>query len=234
MGLLQSIYLWWKDRQFHHLQQRTPEEIFTEVYSKNAWGGKKGTFCSGSGTTSPNTSIYIDKIRNFIQQNNIRSIFEIGCGDFRIMNQVLYDLKGKYVGADVVPELIQHNNKKFGNDFISFKKIDAVAEELPPADLIIIRQVLQHLNNARISKILTKTTAFKYALITEHLPITKNVAHNLDKITGPHIRMRINSGVFPDKPPFSMKATVLFEYREDDPVKGKMVPAVMRTYLIRN
>ena len=76
---------------------------------------------------------------------------------------------------------------------------------------------------------------FKYALITEHVPITADVEFNLDKITGPHIRMRVNSRVFIDKPPFNINhAKILFEYREDDPVKGKLIPAVVRTYLLEN
>ena len=233
--MFKKIYLWWKDRHFRHLKKRSPEEIFSDVYKNNIWGGEKGVFYSGAGTRNPNTSIYIDKLRDFIRQHQIRSILEIGCGDFEIMDKVLAGINIRYEGTDVVDDLIYHNNRTFGNDLISFKKINAIDQELPSADLIIIRQVLQHLSNAQIVSILSKLTKFKYAFITEHVPITENVDYNLDKITGPHIRMRVNSGVFIDHPPFNIKnSRILFEYREDDPVKGKMIRAVMRTYLIEN
>jgi hypothetical protein len=134
---------------------------------------------------------------------------------------------------DVVPDLIAHHLEKNANAKTQFLVKDAISEPLPKADLLIIRQVLQHLKNNQISQILQKLDNFKYAIITEHLPITEDVEYNLDKVTGPHIRMRMNSGVFIDKPPFSLpNVSVLMEYREDDPVKKKMVPAVMRSYLI--
>lgn len=140
-----------------------------------------------------------------------------------------------YTGGDVVRDLIEHHQSKFQNTTTHFIHLNAINDELPDADLITIRQVLQHLNNNQIQKILGKLSKFKYVLITEHVPITLDAEYNLDKIAGPHIRMRVNSGVFIDKPPFNTKnTTILFEYREDDKVKNKMVPAVIRTYLIKN
>jgi hypothetical protein len=235
MIMFKTIYLWWKDRRFRHLRNKSPEKIFTDVYERNAWGGAPGTFYSGSGTVHPNTAIYIQKVRQFIRERSIGSIVEIGCGDFRVTSQVLNGLNVIYTGTDVVQPLIDRNNKEFGGRSVTFAKINAIDDVLPPADLILIRQVLQHLNNDQIAKILSKVSTFKYALITEHLPVSHDAACNLDKTTGPHIRIRINSGVFIDQPPFSMKgASVYFEYREDDPVKGRVVPAVMRTYLVEN
>jgi SAM-dependent methyltransferase len=235
MGLLKSLYLWWKERHFRKLKSKRLEEIFTEIYEKNIWGGKPGTFYSGTGTENPSTEIYIAALVRLINEERIQSVLDIGCGDFRIMNQVIAKTNISYLGIDVVAPLVNDLERKFATDRVKFSVLNAVNDPLPSAELVTIRQVLQHLNNAQIQSILNKVSKFKYALITEHVPIGESVEPNLDKIAGPHIRMRVNSGVFIDQPPFSMKnVKVLFEYREDDPVKGKMVPAVIRSYFIDN
>lgn len=209
------------------------EEIFSGIYKRNEWGGAPGTFYSGDGTHHPDTQQYIDQVRKFIVDRSIGSILEIGCGDFHVSGQILKEIDVTYTGGDVVAALIDHHQQNYQTEKIRFLKINAIEDELPNAELIIIRQVLQHLSNEHIQKILVKLSGFKYALITEHLPVSNSVHFNLDKITGPHIRMKFNSGVFIDQYPFSVPRTkVLFEYPHDDIIKGNRVPAVLRTYLV--
>lgn len=234
-SVLKRLYLLWRERNFFGLRRKLPEDIFSEVYKKNTWGGDPGTFYSGSGTDHPNVVLYIEHLVEFIKTRKITSIAEIGCGDFTIMQEVLDRVNIHYTGADIVPELIGHHQEEYGNDKRQFIQLNAAKDDLPHADMIIIRQVLQHLSNSEIKKILTKLSKYRYAYITEHLPVTDNVEYNLDKITGPHIRMRVNSGVFIDMPPFNCKnVSVLFEYRQDDKLKRKLVPAVIRTYMVDN
>lgn len=231
--LLKRLYRKYRERHFRRYRGMSVQEVFSSIYKENVWGGEKGTFYSGSGTANPNTTQYIKMLTDFIQTNNIRSVAEIGCGDFSIMRQVLKQVDVQYTGMDVVPDLIAHHQENNANAKTQFIVKDAISEPLPETDLLIIRQVLQHLKNNQIAQILAKLGQFKYVIITEHLPVTEDVEYNLDKVTGPHIRMRMNSGVFIDQPPFSLQnVSVLLEYREDDPVKKKMVPAVMRSYLV--
>jgi len=231
--MFRTLWLWWKQRSFHNLQKKSVEEIFSGVYEKNEWGGSPGTFYSGDGTHHPDTARYIAKVRAFIQDNKVESILEIGCGDFHIASQIVNGLPVRYQGTDVVSSMIEHHQQRHQTDTIRFQKLNAIEDPLPPADLVIIRQVLQHLGNAQIQQILNKLGPYKYALITEHLPSSANPQYNLDKIPGPHIRMKFNSGVFIDQPPFNVKNTsVLLEYASNDRIKGREVPAVLRTSLI--
>ena len=233
--MIKKIIFLWKQRSFWNLSKKNPEYIFTKVYEENAWGGTPGNFFSGSGSINPNTEIYIKNIIEFIRDNNVSSVVDLGCGDFRIMGRVLNNVKTTYVGLDIVKALIEFNNKQFGNHRIHFQHTNIIEDALPPGDLVLVRQVLQHLSNSEISRILAKIAQYRWALITEHLPVSGDIEHNIDKIHGPHIRMKANSGVFIDQPPFNIKnSRVIFEYREDDPIKGKLVPAVVRTYLITN
>lgn len=231
-----KIFRWYyKERHFRRFRKMDTRDIFSTIYKENIWGGKKSELYSCEGTYDEETIEYIDKLVTFLKDNNIRSIAEVGCGDF-IMKKAMAQVPDvKYTGMDVVAELIIYHKEKHETDRTKFQLSDAIEGPLVPADLLSIRQVLQHLENVAISKVLGEIGVYKFSFISEHIPITENAAPNLEKSTGPHIRMRINSGVFIDKPPFNIKNTSTFyEYRTDDKVKNKMVPAVLRTYLIKN
>lgn len=121
------------------------------------------------------------------------------------MKQVLSDGL-RYTGFDVVQSLISSNNERFGNESVTFACMNGADEEveLPSADMVIARQVLQHLDNASIHKLLLKFSKYKYVLITEHIYVHPPVPYNVDKIPGPDIR---RSGVLVDSPPFSLAHT---------------------------
>ena len=230
---VKRIYISIKNR------KKSPEEIFTEIYNKNLWGNAPNgrQYCSGLGTTDSNTAKYIEILTNFINEFEIKSIFEIGCGDFTIMNSVLNQFDISYSGSDIVKSLIEHLSSSFGNENIKFIQMDAVnSEKYPVADLCIIRQVLQHLSNEQIAEILGRIRKYKYVIITEHLPL--NPTHkNVDKDTGGYIRLqnRNTSGVFLESPPFSLNCKTLLSYRHDDKdYYGNIIPAVMLTSLIEN
>lgn len=219
-------------------RNKSVEQVFTEIYQKNYWGKTDGAkYFSGTGTHDLNTSKYIDTLKVFIQKNNIESVFEIGCGDFSIMKQVLEETKVNYTGTDVVADLILHLQKNYRNNQWNFLHLDAIKKkEFPDADLCIIRQVLQHLTNVQIIQILEKTKKFKYVIITEHVPVHPKVL-NGDKSLGGYIRLQNAkaSGVFLDAPPFNLDCKTILSYEKDDEdLNGKIIPALMVTSLVVN
>lgn len=232
-SFFRRLYIWYRERYFWHLKKKRVEEIFSDIYKNNTWGGTPGTFYSGTGTSNPNTSIYIEKVIAFIHGHNIKSILDIGCGDFKVMSKVLEKVDVNYIGGDVVVDLIEHHQKKSSTENTKFIMLNAIDDDLPTADLVTIRQVLQHLSNDQIEKILSKLSKFKYVLISEHMLLGDPIVPNIDKIPGPHIRTRVHSHVDIEAPPFDLKnAKILFEYREDEKIKSVMHPAVIRTYLV--
>ena len=217
---------------------KSAENIFTEIYTKEYWGkakdGKK--YYSGKGTSDTNTNMYFDFLIHFIKENNIKTIFEIGCGDFTIMKKVLEKSNTNYMGADIVKNLVIDLNQKYQKEKIQFISMDAINDELPNADLCVIRQVLQHLNNHQISLILKKIKNFKYVIITEHLPLNP-VVKNGDKNMGGYIRLqnKRTSGVYLAENPFNLTTKTVLSYRSDDlNFEGKVIPAIMKTSLIEN
>jgi Methyltransferase domain len=215
-------------------KEREPEAVFSRIYYNNKWGidpdGKQ--FFSGPGSIDPNTEKYQQMLVDFINDKDIKSIFEIGCGDFRIMNTVLGKVNVNYRGADVVKGLVSHLKETHGNTKTDFVHMDAVSyDSFPDADLCIIRQVLQHLSNAQITEILDKTRKFKNVMITEHVPLNPEYK-NVDKSTSDNIRLQKKkaSGVFLDAPPFSIVSKELLSYRND----YNSVPAIILTSLVEN
>ncbi|HTN21911.1 MAG TPA: class I SAM-dependent methyltransferase [Pelobium sp.] len=217
---------------------KSAEEIFTEIYKKSYWGKTDGEqYFSGTGTHDQNTLKYVEVLVDFIHENNIKSVFEIGCGDFFIMKQILQQVDVDYIGADIVADLITHLQENHGNEQTNFIHFDATeAENYPDADLCVIRQVLQHLSNSQIQKILLKTKKFKHVIITEHVPANPEVI-NGDKSLNGYIRLQNakTSGVFLDAPPFALKCETILSYSKDDEdLNGKIIPALMVSSLVVN
>ncbi len=72
--------------------------------------------------------------------------------------------------------------------------------------MCLIRQVLQHLSNAEISRVLENANKYKYLIVTEHYPNpAAKLKPNLDIPHGPTVRLQYDSAVVLDKPPFNLK-----------------------------
>jgi len=83
--------------------------------------------------------------------------------------------------------------------------VDIASDPLPPGDVVLIRQVLQHLSNADIAAALAKISAYEYAVITEHVPAAGPFKPNIDKPSGAEIRLSLQSGIVLTEPPFSLR-----------------------------
>jgi hypothetical protein len=223
-------------RMHRRAQRMTAEEVFTDIYTSNRWGGAPGTFCSGTGSTT--TSIvapYVECIRDRLSKLDARllTVVDLGCGDFSVGRQLSDDCK-RYVGVDIVKGLVQHNNAVFGTGRISFQRLDIIEDSLPDGDICFLRQVLQHLTNAQILKILAKLNRYKWTFITEHQPSPSRLGQrNLDKPHGDDIRILRCSGVFLDYPPFGVPRERLELVLEVPGHAEGPDPGVIRTYLLR-
>ena len=100
-------------------------------------------------------------------------------------------------------------------EFVCF---DITRDELPPGDLCLIRQVLQHLSNAEILAVLERTRGYPFVIVTEHLPPVCGVSRaNLDKPHGADTRLLEGSGVFLEEEPFGQR---IVETLLDVPVRS--------------
>ena len=185
-------------------RQLSVKEVFTRVYRDSEWHGAAGEFDSGYGSQNDMAAPYCAAVRDFMKARKIASVADLGCGDFRV-GAGLQMAGVEYVGVDIVDDLIAQNQERHGGAAVSFRCLDIIADELPDADLCLVRQVLQHLSNAQIAVALAKLKKYRYALITEHYPAPERAAApNLDKPHGSDTRIFDDSGVYLDKPPFNV------------------------------
>lgn len=172
--------------------------VFDEIYKNNIWG-----FGSGHGSLPSVTKGYRKYLETFIRENNIRSIVDMGCGDWQFSRLIDW-CDATYIGLDVVPAVIDQNNNKYGTGKISFKVIEP-GTALPKADLLIVKDVLQHLSDEMVHDFIKKSLpGFKHALITNCI---------LPKID---INKSINNGEFRPldlrQAPFNLKATTVYTF----------------------
>lgn len=179
--------------------------VMDQIYDLKLWGGKAFDFYSGSGSHDPKIiNPYLESIMSFLNAHHSSLVVcDLGCGDFNIGKHLTKYTK-KYIAVDIVEKLITRNKKIFKADNLEFYCLNATEDELPPADCIIIRQVLQHLSNAEIQNLIKKLTVYKYIILTEHLPLDSFIP-NKNIISGQGIRLKQNSGVNILEAPFNFK-----------------------------
>jgi len=185
------------------------KDAMEQIYEINLWGGDEVDFYSGSGSHNPEiVDPYIEVVSSFLRSfEKSPVVCDLGCGDFNVGKELVH-LSKKYVGVDIVESLIDRNKKNFVADNLEFHCLDIAKDELPKGDCALVRQVLQHLSNAEIKRIVLKLCNYQYIIVTEHIP-EGGFDPNVDIISGQGIRLKKQSGVDLMAPPFSFEAKEL-------------------------
>ncbi len=196
-----------RHREAQQNRNKTIEEVFTEIYKTNKWGGFEGEFCSGLGSTDEQiVSPYVSMVSEKASSEGFLGLtfVDLGCGDFRVGKQLL-PLCSSYIGVDLVKPLIYRNQEKYGNESTRFMHLNIVDDTLPEGDVCFVKQVFQHLSNQQITAVLPKLKMYEWVFITEHYPTDNDtITPNQDKVHGCDIRVCYNSGVYFSKPPFEL------------------------------
>ena len=181
--------------------------VFNKIYGGGIWGKVAGQkFFSGPGSHDAKVVVpYVESVQHFLAQVGGKpSVVDLGCGDFNVGRQIR-PFCGTYMACDVVPGLIAENAQRFAGEGVDFRCVDMVDDELPKADVVFLRQVLQHLSNAMIAKVLAKLPmSYRYLVLTEDIPLQEGFAPNRDKPTGPGTRTQFGSGVVVEAAPFAL------------------------------
>ena len=141
----------------------TQGEVFRRIYADGLWGSVSDPnerFFSGPGTHDANfVATYCDAVEKFALARPEKLVaVDLGCGDFTVGSRIR-PLFSKYIACDVVGPLIQRNEERFATLDVDFRVLDVTADPLPPADVVILRQVLQHLSNQQIQATIAKIPA---------------------------------------------------------------------------
>src|SRR6056297_1890683 len=176
-----------------------------QIYEDNLWGKSESGFYSGIGSHHPElANPYIHAVRSFLTSfDSPPVVCDLGCGDFNVGKELVQHTR-KYIAADIVPELIERNRETFMEENLEFHCLDIATDELPSGDCAILRQVLQHLSNREVQRVVKKLVEYKYIILTEHLP-EGDFTPNRDIISGQGIRLKKQSGVDLLASPFNLE-----------------------------
>jgi hypothetical protein len=142
--------------------RKNVNDVFNTIYEKRIWG--KG---SGGGANFQNAQSYCEYLQKFLADYQIKSVIDYGCGDWRVSEHINWS-NIRYLGVDVVSSLVEYNTNEYGQENINFlcANILDAGVLMPPAELFIAKDVLQHLSNENVIKILNIAQQYPYALIT--------------------------------------------------------------------
>ncbi|MDQ3744860.1 MAG: class I SAM-dependent methyltransferase [Acidobacteriota bacterium] len=150
------------------------KRVFSDIYRTNAW--KNPESVSGRGSTLARTQAIISHLPPLLQELGARTLLDAACGDFNWMRYA--ELDGvKYVGADIVPDLVARNRHLYGRKGRSFLALDITKDRLPRADAVLCRDCLIHLSFESIDAAVAnfKRSGAGYLLCTTHASVTRNV-----------------------------------------------------------
>jgi SAM-dependent methyltransferase len=195
-------------------------KTFQDVYDRNLWGSDSSSkFFSGVGSRGDALQVYARRMTELLRRHSMElgrplTVVDLGCGDFQVGRALLETLPGsEYIGCDIVPELIAHNNAAYATDKVSFRQLDLVSDPLPDGDVCLVRQVLQHLSNADILTF-TKRADYRWIYLTEGHPACRTGTVNPDKSAGHDVRFNWRTGrgrgVELDRPPFNLETREMF------------------------
>jgi hypothetical protein len=152
---------------------KTRKKVFNNIYYRNRWGDRESV--SGRGSNLQQTLVILNKLPALLEKLNIKTMLDAPCGDFYWLKEAELNLD-RYIGCDIVAELITNNQRHYGNESREFINLDLVTGELPQVDLIFCRDCLVHLSfEDAIAMIKNfKKSNSQYLLTTTYPGILKN------------------------------------------------------------
>lgn len=153
--------------------------LFDVVYETNMW-----EFGSGVGSLESATRGYVAFLQEFFKSHNIKSIADVGCGDWQFSKNLNFNIESNalntggggnspakinYTGYDVSSYVIKNNKRLYESENVKFVHYNGDFNEIKPADLLICKDVLQHLPIAKIKEFISILPKFKYALIANDI-----------------------------------------------------------------
>lgn len=182
------------------------EETFTNIYDNCHWGKNtenKGT--SGPGSSLKATTSYRVFLQQFLKAFHINNVVDFGCGDWEFSQHI--DWNGiTYTGYDVVKHVVETNQQKYAKQNVRFIHENGLMTELPSADLLICKDVLQHLSLKNIKRFLKQTSKFKYCLITNDVHPHTLTSDNPDIPNGSYRHLDLTA------PPFNVNGLKVLNY----------------------
>ena len=150
------------------VDQQRLTDTFNRIYAEGTWGKDvAGEGTSGTGSTLAITREYRAYVEDFVKKHSVKSVVDAGCGDWSFSRAMDWG-NASYLGVDIASDVIAAVRNKHETDTIKFQ-VGNITDELPAADLLISKDVLQHLSNDLVHKFIRnnlKKGKYKWVILT--------------------------------------------------------------------
>lgn len=142
-----------------------PEE-FENLYQSGGWSGKG----SGPGSSELFTREFRKVFEKLMVDLKIKSVFDLGCGDWQWQRHVKWPEGIKYRGWDASETAIEKaaSNVPVDGDFrfhVVLSGRDAFQVPIwPETDLLLVKDVVHHLSKFRVRQLIEKAKPYDYVL----------------------------------------------------------------------
>ena len=192
--------------------------VFDWIYQTGYWGrAPSGEGSSGPGSTEQASRQYRKFLEALIKQESIQSVVDAGCGDWEFSQHI--DWAGaEYLGLDVSTVVLDRVTARYSSSNVRFQR-GSVVDVLPVADLLIVKDVLQHLPIEDISQFIQNNLQpgrYKIAVLTNDRA-RNDEDNNSDILRGGYRTIDLA------KPPFNLKGLEDYELFEWEPTREKVV-----------
>lgn len=199
----------------------TAGAAFTRIYRDAEWGSEAR---SGLGSFAETTKEFRDFLEAFLRERGVSSVVDAGCGHWPSGYQRFMNWQGvHYTGVDVVPYVVRENRDYFrepgvlashGLASAEFLQGD-VSSLLPPAELLIVKDVLMHLPNSDVQAFLRNNVddgrpRYQAVLLVQN-SVPVNLRQNIDIEPGQLLPFDICS------PPFNARFDTVLRWKSDEP-----------------
>lgn len=164
------------------LRLTSARATFRYDYRGRCWGGGPDESASGPASSLASTEELRLALPALLRDLGVRTLLDAPCGDFFWMSRTRLSLD-RYIGADIVPELIDEVRRRHGAPGREFIVADLTRDRLPVADAVLCRDCLTHLSLRKAAAALEniRRGASTYLLATT---FPGAVAVNRDILTG--------------------------------------------------
>ncbi len=195
----------------NNLGSNDPKQVFTNIFAKNWWNNPESR--SGWGSELNRTVSIRSDLQEFVQRHSVQSLLDAPCGDFHWMQHMKWPAGFRYIGGDIVHDLIVENGRKYPD--VEFMELDVLADTLPPVDAWLARDLMIHFPDEAIRAALKqfRRSKINYLLATTYPHARQNADIRFGQVR--HLNLCAPPFGFP--PPFQ----ILRE--DDDPKTGRVV-----------
>jgi hypothetical protein len=173
--------------------------VFTNIYNKGIWNNNHSDIpSSGPGSSLKNTVNFRRILDTICDKYSIKTIVDLGCGDLTWIPTTRAFSTCHYTGIDIVPSLIDSHILRYPQH--TFLNLNALTDEIPSSDLIIIRDVIFHMSHTEIDQLFKNIRGkYKYYFITScNNPVNRDT---MDKYHFHEVNLSIQ--------PFNMNSQIL-------------------------